>query len=136
MLRVRISLSMGSFLMERILRSTPNGVLTTHAEWLPGVRLGDAVHIENCEGWWLSGRRSSVVEHWWLKPELSWVQLPAAAGLFTFLYFCFITFISSMQEARCSGHHKCCALDHSHAKAIQVPIPLFPRVYHPVFDHF
>ena len=61
-----------------------------------------AVHIENCEGWWLSGRRSSVVEHWWLKPELSWVQLPAAAGL---LYFCFITFISSMQEARCSGHH-------------------------------
>ena len=31
-------LSMGSFLMERIFRSTPNGVLTAHTEWLPGVQ--------------------------------------------------------------------------------------------------
>ena len=30
---------MGSFLMERILKLTPNGVLTAHTEWLPGVRL-------------------------------------------------------------------------------------------------
>ena len=30
-------LSMGSVLMERIFRSTPNGVLTAHTEWLPGV---------------------------------------------------------------------------------------------------
>ena len=27
----------------RIFRSTPNGVLTTHAEWLPGVRLKHSV---------------------------------------------------------------------------------------------
>ena len=33
------SLTMGSFLMERIFRSTPNGVLTAHTEWLPDVRL-------------------------------------------------------------------------------------------------
>ena len=36
-------ISMGSFLMERIFRSTPNGVLTAHAEWLPGVRLRHSV---------------------------------------------------------------------------------------------
>ena len=30
---------MGSFLMERIFKLTPNGVLTAHTEWLPGVRL-------------------------------------------------------------------------------------------------
>ena len=39
------------------------------------------VHIEDCEGWWLSGCRSSVAEHWRLKPWGcpgfdSW-QLPA-----------------------------------------------------------
>ena len=27
-----------------------------------------AVHIEDCEGWWLSGCRSSVAEHWRHKP--------------------------------------------------------------------
>ena len=27
------------------------------------------VHIEDCEGWWLSGCCGSVAEHWWLKPE-------------------------------------------------------------------
>ena len=53
-------LSMGSLLMKRIFRSTPNGVLMAHAEWLPGVWLRHfsticAVHIEDCEGWWLSG---------------------------------------------------------------------------------
>ena len=26
------------------------------------------VHIEDCEGWWLSGCRSSVAEHWLHKP--------------------------------------------------------------------
>ena len=50
-----------------------------------------AVHIEDCEGWWLSGCRGSVAEHWWLKPEMSWVRLPAAAGRFTFLYLHLIT---------------------------------------------
>ena len=41
-----------------------------------------AVHIEDCEGWWLSGCRGSVAEHWRLKPEVSWFRLPVAAGLF------------------------------------------------------
>ena len=27
----------------------------------------------HCEGWWLLGGRSSLVEHWWLKPG-TWVQ--------------------------------------------------------------
>ena len=64
---------MGSFLMERILKLTPNGVLTAHTEWLPGVRLRHfsticAVYIEGCEGWWLSGCHSSVAKHWLHKP--------------------------------------------------------------------
>ena len=42
-------------------------------EWLPGVQLRYfsstcAVHIEDCGGWWLSGCRSSVAEHWLHKP--------------------------------------------------------------------
>ena len=46
-----------------------------------------AVHIEDCEGWWLSACRGSVAEHWRLKPEVSWVRLPAAVGLFHFPLF-------------------------------------------------
>ena len=34
-----------SFLMERIFQSTPNGVLTAYAEWLPDVRLGHSVPL-------------------------------------------------------------------------------------------
>ena len=49
------------------------------------------IHLEDCEGWWLSGRRGSVAEYWQLMPEVSWVRLPATAGLFTFLYFRLIT---------------------------------------------
>ena len=53
--------------------------------------------LEDCEGWWSSGCRGSVAEHWWLKPEVSWVWLQAVASLFTFLYFRLITsFISSL----------------------------------------
>ena len=33
----------------------------------------------SCGGWWLSGYRGSVAEHWQLKPEVPWVRLPAAA---------------------------------------------------------
>ena len=45
----------------------------------------------------------AVAEHWQLKPEVSWVRLPVATGLFTFLYFHLIT--SKFQhEARCSEH--------------------------------
>ena len=36
-----------------------------------------AVHIEDCGGWWLFGCHESVAEHWWLKPELSWIRLLA-----------------------------------------------------------
>ena len=32
-----------------------------------------AVHVEDCEGWWLSDCCGSVAEHWQLKPEVSWV---------------------------------------------------------------
>ena len=39
----------------------------------------------------MSGCCGSVAEHWWLKPEVSWVRLPVTAGFFTFLYFCLIT---------------------------------------------
>ena len=48
----------------------------------------------------------AVAEHWWLKPEVPWVRLPATAGLFTFLYFCLITskFNLFQLEARCSQH--------------------------------
>ena len=64
-----------------------------------------AVHIRDCEGWWLSGCRSSVAEHWRLKPERCpgfdsrW--LPA---FFTFLYFRLVTskFLYFQHEARCS----------------------------------
>ena len=39
------------------------------------------IYIEDCEGWWFSGCHGSVAEHWWLKLEVSWVWLPATAGL-------------------------------------------------------
>ena len=41
-------------------------------------------NTEDCEGWWFSGCHGSVAEHWWLKPEVSWVRLQATAGLFHF----------------------------------------------------
>ena len=46
-----------------------------------------AVHIEDCEGWWLSSCCGSVAGHWQLKPEVSWLRLLAAAGLLHFLLF-------------------------------------------------
>ena len=65
-----------------------------------------AVYIEDCEGWWLSGCCGSVAEHWRLKPEVSWVRLPATAGFFIFLYFRLITskFIYFQREARSFQH--------------------------------
>ena len=61
---------------------------------------------DHCEGWWLYSYRGSVAEHWWLKPEVSWVRLPATASLFNFLYFRLITskFLYFQREARCSEH--------------------------------
>ena len=68
-----------------------------------------AVHIEDCEGWWLSGCCGSVAEHWRLKPEVSWVRLPATAGFFTFLYFRVITskfiYKSAVAEHAWQNHH-------------------------------
>ena len=37
------------------------------------------------------GSLATQAEHWRLKPEVSWVQLPSTAGLFTFLYLRLIT---------------------------------------------
>ena len=50
-----------------------------------------AVHKEDCERQWVSSCHGSVAEHWWLKPDVSWVRLLATAGLFTFLYFRHLT---------------------------------------------
>ena len=41
------------------------------------------VRIGGC----MSGCRGSVAEHWRLKPEVSWVRLPATASLFHFPLF-------------------------------------------------
>ena len=62
--------SLPSLLCPKLYRLTPNGVLTAHTEWLPGVWLRHfsttcAVHIEDCEGC-----RSSMAEHWLHKPGL------------------------------------------------------------------
>ena len=40
--------------------------VSQHPEWLlaTGVFNFTTVHIEDCEGWWLSGCHSSVTEHW------------------------------------------------------------------------
>ena len=59
--------------------------------WMPSlthlVAIQHAVHIEDCEGWWLPGCCGSVAEHCRLKPEVFWVWLLAAVRLFTFLCF-------------------------------------------------
>ena len=46
-----------------------------HTKWLPGVRLRHfsstcAVRVEDYECWWLFGCRSSLAEHWLLKPSV------------------------------------------------------------------
>ena len=66
------------------------------------------------KGWWLSGCRGSVAEHWLLKPEVSWVQLPTTASLFHFL----LQFMYFQHEKRCSeqGHSN---LTDSHAQTMQ-----------------
>ena len=48
--------------------------------------------------------RGSVAEHWWVKPEVFWVRLPATASLFTFLYFHLAQWQSTGGSSqRCSG---------------------------------
>ena len=89
--RVRKPLRMGTFMIERIFQSTPNGILMAHTEWLPMWDWSIQYHLcrtyRGCGGWWLSGCRGSVEEHWRLKPEVSWVWLPGVAGFFHFLLF-------------------------------------------------
>ena len=79
---------------------------TSDTECLSCTPGSHSVHIEDCEGWWLSSCCDSGAEHWQLKPEVSWVWLLATAGFFTFLYFCLITskFIYFQHKARCSEH--------------------------------
>ena len=43
-----------------------------------------AVHIEECGGWWLSGCRSSVAEHWQLKTDVLG-SIPGSCQPFHFL---------------------------------------------------
>ena len=84
--RVSKPLSMGSFLMERIFQLTPNGVLTVAARCVTeAFSTICAVHIEDCEGWWLSGCCSSVAEH---TSQVCWVRLLVTAGLFTLFSPC------------------------------------------------
>ena len=72
--RLKKVLNMGSLLKERIFWST---LMEFWWHILSGcwvcdcgisVPLPCAVHINDCEGWWLSSCRSSVAEHWLHKP--------------------------------------------------------------------
>ena len=113
-LRVRKTLSMGSLLMERVFQSTSmefwQHILSgcqVHVQWLRHFSTTCVVYIEDCEGWWLSGCRSSVVDSLvvffflmnGLGMRLSGRALatqarcpgfwfPAIASLFNFLPFC------------------------------------------------
>ena len=49
-----------------------------------------AVHIEDCEGWWLLAFVAQWQEHWRLKPG---VLGSTACQLFTFLHSCLTTYI-------------------------------------------
>ena len=76
------SSSMGSFLLETIFWSTPNGVLMAHTEWLPGVQLRHFSTTSTIYRLWglvVSSCRGLVAERWRLNPEVSWVRLPATA---------------------------------------------------------
>ena len=79
--------SLGSRLAQSILPHAGNKGINFRCYEAKKTGESEKIHIQDCEGWWLSGCRSSVAEHWWLKPEVSWVRLPAAAGLFHFPLF-------------------------------------------------
>ena len=64
---------------------------TTYTEWLPGVQLRSfsitcAACIEDCEGWWLSGCRSSVAEYWLYKSGVLG-SISSGSSRFTVQYF-------------------------------------------------
>ena len=111
--RVRKPLSMGSFLMERIFRSIPNGVLTAHAKWLPGVQLRHSVppmqYIYR-RLWGLVGVRLS-----WLSGRALEAQASGVLGLtpgdcwpFHFPLFSPHNIYYFQHEARCSDQLACC----------------------------
>ena len=72
-------------------KNVPSLLTNTNAKQRTNIiilwQIVNAVYMEDCEGWWLSGGHGLVVEHWRLKPEVSWVRLLAAAGLFHFRLF-------------------------------------------------
>ena len=87
---------MGSFLIDgENFRSTPNGVLRTHAEWLPrcvteAFSTTCAVHIERVVR--IGGHPAIVAQ--WQSTGGSSQRYPGfdsrLAGLFTFLSFCLL----------------------------------------------
>ena len=46
----------------------------------------------------------------WLKPEMSWVRLPATAGFFSFLYFRLITSEFIYGKAQVASQDKVCVV--------------------------
>ena len=85
-LRVRKPLSMGSLLMERVFQSTSmefwQHILSgcrVHVQWLRHFSPTCVVHIEDCEGWWLSCCHSSVVDS--LVPRLFFFFLMNGLGI-------------------------------------------------------
>ena len=90
--------------MERIFRSTPNGVLTAHAEWLPDVRLGHSVPpVQYIQRIVRVGGCPIVMAQWKStgdSSQVSSVWLLTTAGFFTFFYFhCVIfKFVSSVRQ--------------------------------------
>ena len=73
--------------MDRIFRSTPNGILTAHSEWLPGVWLRHSVPlVQYIQRMVRVGGCPVVVTQWQSTgptSQLSWVQFPMTVSLFT-----------------------------------------------------
>ena len=87
-------------------RSTPNSFLTTHTEWLPGMRLRYMYSVQHIKkilrGWWLPGDRSSVggaLPPQVRGPGFNFWWLPA----FHFLLLTGNSLSSFSAEASCSG---------------------------------
>ena len=83
-------------------------VLLMFASWCTFIQLAlsNNSHAIQSKGW-SSSCCDSVEEHWLLMPEVSWVWLPAAAGLFTF-HLITSKFTYFQHEARCSEHDYPC----------------------------
>ena len=62
------------------------------------------------------GCHGPVAEHWQLKPEMSWVRLPAAAGLFHFPLF-------SPHNIQIHLRYTCCTCTHTHTHTHTRVIP-------------